>query len=78
MKKAAPVPRLKPFDLTKYLGSEENDLPAPYTSTQLSVLSLGTVGLLAILQVRGRVRMRRAARAVSEHYRRHFHPDPNK
>ena len=72
------TPRLRPFDLTRYVGSEERGIPAPYTPAQILVLAAGAIGLLTALQVRGRVAVRKAAGAVSNYHRARFHARPNK
>lgn len=66
-------PKLQPFDLTRYLGSEERGVPPPYTSAEIIVLSVGALGLLAALEVPGPQGICAAARAVSRSNRRRFY-----
>jgi len=71
-------PRLKPFDLARYLGSEERNLPPPYTQAELVVLGAGALGLLAALAAPGPLNTRQASHAASKHNRRRFHLQPLK
>ena len=76
MSRTWPAPRLRPFDLACYLGSEERGLPPPYTPAQLVVMGAGAIGLLAALTMPRAGPARRAARAASDHNRARFHRRP--
>ena len=78
MKRGIEPTRLQPFDLTRYLGSEERGVPPPYTSAEISVLSAGTIGLLLALAIPSQAGMIAAAHATNRYNRRRFHPRPPK
>ena len=63
--------RVRAFDLTRYLGSEERGIKPRYTRAQLLVLSAGTIGLLHAL-AQAPARVVKVSRAYSDLHRRRF------
>ena len=70
---------LRGFDLIKYLGSEAQGIPAPFTAAELTVMSAGAEGLLMAIAVHPWKRWPRravieASNAIIEYNRKRF-PD---
>ncbi len=77
-RRVGPPLRLQPFDLARYVGSEERGIAPPYTPAELLVLGAGAVGLICALAARGPLSPRAAAHAVSKYNRRRFHARPKR